>query len=32
VIVIGVGLLLIDGMLKPRTDGKSTLAREHSPS
>jgi signal peptidase II len=32
VIVIGVGLLLIDGMLKPRPDAKSTLAREHSPS
>jgi signal peptidase II len=27
VIVIGVGLLLIDGMLKPRPDGKSELAR-----
>lgn len=32
VIVIGVGLLLIDGMLKPRPDGKSELARGHSPS
>jgi signal peptidase II len=32
VIVIGVGLLLIDGMLKPRPDGKSELARGHSAS
>jgi signal peptidase II len=32
VIVIGVGLWLIDGMLKPRPDGKSELARGHSAS
>lgn len=32
VIVVGVGLLLIDGMLKPRPDGKSELARSHSAS
>jgi signal peptidase II len=33
VIVIGVGLLLIDGMLKPRLDAKSASvpAREHTP-
>ena len=30
VIVIGVGLLFIDGMLKPREGGKSELARGHS--
>lgn len=30
VIVIGVALMLIDGMLKPRTDGKSELARGQS--
>jgi signal peptidase II len=32
VIVIGVGLLLIDGMLKPRPADKSELARGPSPS
>jgi len=32
VIVIGVGLLLIDGMLKPRPDGKSELARGRAAS
>jgi signal peptidase II len=30
VIVVGVGLLLIDGMLKPRPDGKSALASGQS--
>ena len=30
VIVVGVGLLLIDGMLKPRPDDKSALARGQS--
>ncbi len=32
VIVIGVGLMLIDGMMKPRPDGKGELARGQSVS